>query len=475
MLTGDCSSVQWSKRWPTVEARGRSSLGPLPDEEEMASVFGEALERHLERAETVSVIVDSPGTSPLVFAESEAFGFVVAVPLLARDETPHRLLHSRSVSDALESVTSVARYLDAMAPAGGANYLFWASLSMTISMAMPLGSLVRPLVAGEVLAQSGLDRDVSASAQPALDGSLVSKAPCWRVGEEASSSAPSSKRARVVITVEEIIESQQYDSALGAEDAALLYGTVSVWSDVVGVAPEVSLKAHVSGKRNGDWEGLLQSVSADPYNLSFAMTQSGKDRIAHVSLVPSVKIEHVVMRFDSRPPQSMPFRAFYQMKPVSEREAKLLIQIKLHERVENSFEYCRVVLPFESVAPIESFESSPTEGTVKRTPDSQTLVWDLGTTIAGRKLECALPMTVTFSEDIRLHSRAATSPSAYAEIVFKMLDAGISGVRIDPDQVSIYPSTSAQVTVNYALLSGTYRVWNSLGESVRQIQPPIIE
>lgn len=84
------------------------------------------------------------------------------------------------------------------------------------------------------------------------------------------------------------------------------------------------------------------------------------------------------------------------MKPgPGPREAKVLIQLKLSDSVPNQFESCCVVIPFGSAGgAVDSFEVSPTEGAVRRGPDAATLVWDLGPTVVGRKLECALPMTV---------------------------------------------------------------------------------
>ena len=461
------------------------SKEPFPDDEQVAASFAKALESHLEQAKVVSVMASSiDRLSPFVFAASQTQGYVVVIPLLSDSESVDSVLQSPSISQGLEVVTSLARYLDglmAAQPQPPSMNVFWATFGLALSMAMPLGSFIRPLVAGEMLAQAGLQRrDPSDdSTAQSTDGSMVSKAPCWRVTDSATQA---SKRARVVVTVEETIESHQYDGALGAKDGARLFGTVSVWTDVQGPAPEVSLKVRVwSADSKLDYRGTVIDLAADPYDLTFALTQgagiNSNDRTCHVSLVPSVKFEHVVMRFNATPPVAMPFRAFYQMKPVSKTEAKVLIQLKLHDRVSNSFEYCRVVLSFEKVGAIDSFETSPTEGSVKKV-DSTTLIWEIGTTIVGRKLECALPMSVKFQQEISMHSPAATSPSCYADIVFKMLESGISGVKVDADEVSVYPKPSSQqvqVVVNYALRSGgSYRIWNSLGESVRQTNAPMI-
>jgi hypothetical protein len=253
-----------------------------------------------------------------------------------------------------------------------------------------------------------------------------------------------------------------------------------------GAAPEISLKVRLwknpEGKDHRDWEGSVgttpSSIAADPYDLSFAVTQgvglNVADRVAHISLCPALKSEHVLMRFEAAPPKSLPFRGFYQMKPVSAKEAKLLLQVKLNDRLCNNFEYCRVVLPFQNVGQIESFEVSPTEGTV--TLLENCLVWDLGTSIAGRKLECALPMSVKFVNSIVMMNAGSTSPSCYADIDFKMIGCSIAGVRVDSTDVTIYPKPASGVSMipTYTLKSKTFRIWNSLGETVRQVQPPTL-
>jgi hypothetical protein len=495
--TAPCVTL-WSKRFPSVETRavaqakaGRTKLLPVGEEEDVATAFAQGLDAHLRQGETVSIMAPE-GRSTLVFAACGALGHVVGFPLLSAQEEKERgsdLLSSPALMQALDTVTQVAAYvasaLASASPATPPHYV-WASVGATVSMAMPLGTLIRPLFAAESLAQlfrrDGDEERLQNAAASGSDGSVVTKTPSWRVVE---ATMPPTKRMRVFVTVEETIESNQYDKALGATDSARLFGRVTLWSDLIltgCAAPEISLKVRL-GKNappdQRDWLGRVgsaqSSLSSDASDLSFTCIAGqgaeASDRICHITVCPPLKLEQALMRFEAVPPATMPFRAFYQMKPTSPREARLLIQLKLTDRVSNSFEFCNLVMPFASL--VESFEVSPTEGVVKKLPDGRSLVWELGTSVSGRKLECALPMTVRFAEPIAMANAASSSPSCFADLVFKMLDNSLAGVQVDSEDVIVYPKGgSFSVTINYVVKSGTYRVWNSLGESVRFVAAP---
>lgn len=124
-----------------------------------------------------------------------------------------------------------------------------------------------------------------------------------------------------------------------------------------------------------------------------------------------------------------------------------------------------VSIPFGSTGgAVESFEVSPTEGQVKSSPsDPATLVWELGTTIVGRKLECALPMTVRFVDDT-ISSNARWS--CFADMSFRVINGpSLSGLHVGAEDVVLSPKPSGggpTVSVTATVTSGVYRIWNSL-------------
>ena len=367
-------NLVWSKSFPTVEARYHKPRGEvLPDGEDVGALFCEALEEHARTAQIVPVVEASPLLSPLVFAEWSGLGFVVGLPLVKA--AAHSLLEAPEVGIALETVSLLARFLSSQGPPTP-GHAFWSNFSLAVAMAMPLGTLVRPLVGGQQLSQQSQDDEAlslstsaSSASTPAADGSLLNKTPAWRI----ETSAPV-KKPRILVCVEEVVESHQYDNAFGARDSHTVSGLITLVTDVSGSAPQVTLKVFCSTtEASPEWRGSIESESvlSDAYVSSFASTLQGQDRVYHIALVPS-RFEHVVMRYDSIPPVKMPFRAFYQLKPVAPTEAKILVQVKLHEGLSNSFEGggCQVVLPFSGA--IQSFEMSPTEGTVQKR-DERTL------------------------------------------------------------------------------------------------------
>ena len=493
--TQDC--VKFSKRFPTVETRFKNSFKEkydgIPDEEDFAALFYSTLESYKEDSSSAVPILfpqNKPGLSPLVYA-SCCVGFVVGLPFVQLKKDKARLvLHHPDLALHLEIVGEIGRYLDEVGCDSTLNGQFWSSFSSVLSMSMPLGTLTSPLTIGETLVSLGLvkrdlaeSRDSTASSDAAV-GVGVMKSPSWRIVD---SSAQPPKRPKLVVSVDELIECHQYDGAYGAVDTAKLSGAVYVWTDLTGnggVPPEFTVKALVWNNPDApsldhkDWMGSVgyasSSICADPYDSSFACAMGAgadaKDRVCHVSICPPLKMEQSIMRYQAEAPKVLPFRGFYQMKLVAAKEAKLLIQIKLNEKVTNNFEYCSIVIPFDGIGKVESFEVSPTEGTVKKANETD-IVWELGNAISGRKLECALPMSVTFLDEIQSqHSPSSSSPSCFIDLNFKILDCTLAGVKV-AEEVSIHPkpSTSVNITLSNTVRSGCYRIWNSLGE-VREVK-----
>ena len=85
----------------------------------------------------------------------------------------------------------------------------------------------------------------------------------------------------------------------------------------------------------------------------------------------------------------LPIRGFYQMKvklllfhwpfeEVSATVVKFLVQVKLGEKFNNSFQYCELELPFPNRGSIVNMEASPSSGAVMVTPLKNCLKWNIG-------------------------------------------------------------------------------------------------
>lgn len=85
-------------------------------------------------------------------------------------------------------------------------------------------------------------------------------------------------------------------------------------------------------------------LSCDPCVSVFTVTgaTATKHKVVHLTVAPALKLAHTILRYSAPPPTTMPWRAFYQMKPgPGPREAKVLIQLKLSDAVTNNFATCR--------------------------------------------------------------------------------------------------------------------------------------
>jgi AP-5 complex subunit mu-1 len=159
--------------------------------------------------------------------------------------------------------------------------------------------------------------------------------------------------------------------------------------------------------------------------------------------------------------------------PASSSRARLLLQLKLDQSVNNSFEYLQVVLPFRNRGAIAGVQATPSTGSVSVAPDKAALVWNIGQRIGAQNLEVALPAMVSF-EGAAVAAAATSDPfcaglTCYARVRFRVLNWTPSSCVLDPKKISVYPAlkTRPAIVVEHTAFSGEYIIWNSLGKSRR--------
>ena len=191
----------------------------------------------------------------------------------------------------------------------------------------------------------------------------------------------------------------------------------------------------------------------------------------------------------------------------------MLLQLKLHDKVNNSFEYCEVHIPFFNRGTIAQYEASPTTGSVSLDEQRKRLIWKIGTKFTSKNLEVALPATLNFTssplktpqkkpakaeqsnEDKMIDASAnffhdplvdsftpfihggfedpfCVGQNCYALLRFKMLDFTLTGISIDTkkaDSITISPKSSSKVavTVERNVVSEKFIIWNSLADHVK--------
>lgn len=116
-----------------------------------------------------------------------------------------------------------------------------------------------------------------------------------------------------------------------------------------------------------------------------------------------------------------PIRAFYQMKEISKKEIKLLIQLKLSDKFPNSFQYCEMELPFPNRGSIVHIDISPTAGAVTITANRKGLKWNIGQKITSKNLEVSLPATIYFDEKVEMEDPFLVGENSYVQVLFNVV------------------------------------------------------
>ncbi len=256
------------------------------------------------------------------------------------------LLASPELSVAIDCACQFASFLELQVQPAQPLAL-WASVSLAVSLAMPLGTLIRPFVAGEMLALSGLSvrntpdstggashsavdcaltlrfaesvlsgggssahASLSSISASGADVSGSSRTPSWRICDVG---APLPKRTRVALCIEETIESHQYDRAGGGGDTAKLSGRITLYSDYP-VLPtlEVTMKIHLavadSDRLSCDPCVTVFTATSDATRATTNSTAAAPPGSAstaktiHLTAVPALKCVHTVLRYEAPPP-----------------------------------------------------------------------------------------------------------------------------------------------------------------------------
>lgn len=163
----------------------------------------------------------------------------------------------------------------------------------------------------------------------------------------------------------------------------------------------------------------------------------------------------------------LPIRGFYQLQQINPNYVKILIQLKLADYVNNSFEYCQLQIPFPSKNEIIAFDLVPNSGIVSLHPKKKNiLIWNLGTRFSGRNLEVSLPGTIHFdrSKD-SVTDPFCIIPNVYIKLKFKILDITLSNLSISKN-ISVLSKQNKikNLIIQKNVESKKYIIWNSYGD-----------
>ncbi|XP_020618474.1 AP-5 complex subunit mu-1-like isoform X1 [Orbicella faveolata] len=290
-------------------------------------------------------------------------------------------------------------------------------------------------------------------------------------------------KQQLVFTVKEEIRAVQHVKK-EFQDERELFGIILCRADLEGI-PEITLNITSSCLDflvvhpcvlEGDTH--VQIPSFQPSQMLKGPEMVGRK----VRFRPPTESFHLC-HYSSKTPYGLPVRGIYQMQGDA-NSVQVSIQLKLNEKVKNSFEYCEVHLPFFHRGPVVRVDSAgPSTGGILLSPDKRRLVWDIGQKFPSKTLEASLNATVYFGEKKQqttadneqtsfIEDPFCTGINTYAQVFFKIPDFTFSECAIDPRSLVVFPSGKYRLNISYEFLSADYKIWNTNGEALFAFPPP---
>lgn len=490
----ESDGVLFSRCFPTVERRavlhqGALSLTPIPGDKELCEAvlkelgcrkkLGTSLDEFdkdvdlcnkLEQKPAHEVRLKSGLLWPVVIIEK--FGLVfVCLPLVETD-----LSHGKPPLVKLPGVSLGYSLLHSMVDFVGT----WTTkeelqskmseLCKFLCVAAPFGTPVDTNVA---TIQSLVNlKDVTVP--------LKSKQPAWKPVQYKG-------KQQLVFTVKEEIRAVQHVKK-EVQNERQLFGIILCRADLEGI-PEITLNITSSTLDflvvhpcvlEGDTHGQIPSFQ--PSQMLKGPELVGR-KVRFRPPTESFPLSH----YSAKTPHGLPVEGIYQMQGDA-NSVQVSVQLRLSNKVKNSFEYCEVHLPFFHRGPVVRVDSAgPSTGNILLSPDKRRLVWDVGQKFPSKSLEVSLSATIFFGEKRQQQVTAdglqptfvedpfCTGINSYAQVYFKIQDFTFSGCAIDTRSLAVYPIGKFKLNISYEFLSADYKIWNTNGEALFAFPPPKAE
>ncbi|XP_062502986.1 AP-5 complex subunit mu-1-like isoform X3 [Corticium candelabrum] len=401
---------------------------------------------------------------PLVVLEKYGLLFC-CLPLLESSSSNKRpsLVELPGVSVGFDLLEQLAEFLGPQAAVLGTTSVKLRDLYNYLNIAAPFGSPID-------------------SNPHTIKSVLQTKLPPWTLKQKQPAWKPFLYKGspKLHFLIKEQIWAVQYDNKT-TPDVWEIAGTIMCKAELEGL-PDVSVIITVPDEgspldhivvhpcvQSGDTEEpplLAQSLSESLAAAAASNSAALKSRKLKFS--PPLE-SFVLCQYMASSVPHLPIRGFYQMK--GERVVKLLIQLKLSDKVKNQFEYCEVHIPFFNRGPIINADVSPTSAIVTPSTDKKAMIWNIGNKFPSKSLEMSMNATVYFGDQPPDQISSAVDAfcvglNAYIEIRFKMADFTISGCNIDQRSVTAYPNVKPKLTTVREFCSTTFRIWNSHGDAL---------
>ncbi|XP_032044330.1 AP-5 complex subunit mu-1 isoform X1 [Aythya fuligula] len=283
------------------------------------------------------------------------------------------------------------------------------------------------------------------------------KQPVWR-------SNTYKGKPQVNVSITEKVKCMQYDKR-DVVDMWQVYGVVNCKCDIEGAAPNVTLTLNLptNGSPLQDIlvhhcvtsvdPAMLMSSSVDPLDDS---VYSGPYKFPFIPPSDSFNLCY----YTSQVPVP-PILGCYQLIEEGS-QLKLTVNLKLHESIKNSFEYCEARIPFFNRGPIAHLEYKVSYGQLDLSREKSLLVWIIGQKFP-KSSEVSLTGTVTFGAAGEEHPTdyVCTGNTAYVKMYFRIPDFTLTGCYVDQHSVQIFAPGKPKITASRELISSDYYIWNS--------------
>ncbi|KAM6311438.1 LOW QUALITY PROTEIN: AP-5 complex subunit mu-1 [Aegotheles albertisi] len=265
-------------------------------------------------------------------------------------------------------------------------------------------------------------------------------------------------KPQVNVCITEKVKCMQYDKR-DVVDTCQVYGTVNCKHDIEGSAPNGALSLNLP--RNGL---PLQDIvvhhcvtSVDP-----AMLMSSSAELLDGSVYSPYKFlfippsESFNLCYCTSQVPVPPILGCYQLIEEGP-QLKITVNLKLHDSIKDSFEYCEAHIPFFNRGPIAQLEYKISYGQLDLSEKSL-LVWIIEQKFP-KSLEVSLTGTVSFGTAGKEHPTdyVCTGNTAYVKLYFRIPDFTLTGCH----SIQIFAPGKPKITASRELISSDCYIWNS--------------
>lgn len=463
--SGECGSVKFSRRYPTVEKRAKgfnkSSYASIPEDENLLKALLRELgltgdsENFVEYRDNCSRITKTnvhsltvPGGKlwPILAIPDGDFIYV-CLPLVEQLLIPTPpLININSISEAFALLYGIMKFINSKHSTETDISSKMAQLAHLVTRACPLGSPV----------------DTNISALPDSLSSISTnqsyKAPAWRTSKQKG-------KAQIEVSITEKVNSTQYDKG-DDSDTWQVYGTVSCKCNLETINQNVIVGLNLPA--NGS---PLQDILVHPCvtSIDSSMLISSSVAATDDSAFNGPYKFPFIPPFDwfqlcyytSQVPVP-PILGFYQMTEEG-HQVQISVKLKLHESIRNVFDYCEAKIPFFNKGHIKHFEHKASHGQLELSKEKSRLIWVIGQKFP-KSLEISLTGTVTFNSEQHPNDpvdSVCVGNTAYVKLLFRIPDYSLTGCYTDQHSVQVFSSAKPKIITSRELISSEYYIWNS--------------